>query len=97
MAQQELGLGIDLGTTISLASVVDSSGRPQVVTNRAGKHLIPSAVYFETNVMVGDAALDLGLLDPEGLAEAFKRDIGKHTSVAKFVAIRFHQKSLPHT
>ena len=77
MAQQELGLGIDLGTTISLASVVDSSGRPQVVTNRAGKHLIPSAVYFETNVMVGDAALDLGLLDPEGLAEAFKRDIGK--------------------
>ena len=77
MAKQELGLGIDLGTTISLASVVDSTGRPQVVTNRAGKHLIPSAIYFETNVMVGDAALDLGLLDPEGLAEAFKRDIGK--------------------
>ena len=77
MAKQELGLGIDLGTTISLASVVDSTGRPQVVRNRAGKHLIPSAIYFETNVMVGDAALDLGLLDPEGLAEAFKRDIGK--------------------
>lgn len=77
MAKQELGLGIDLGTTISLASVVDSTGRPQVVTNRAGKHLIPSAIYFETNVMVGDAALDLGLLDPDGLAEAFKRDIGK--------------------
>lgn len=74
---QRLGLGLDLGTTISLASVVDQSGRPDVVRSKAGRHLIPSAVYFETNVVVGDSALDLGLRDPEGLAEAFKRDIGK--------------------
>lgn len=72
-----LGLGLDLGTTISLASVVDQSGRPAVVKNKSGRHLIPSAVYFETNVVVGESALDLGLRDPHGLAEAFKRDIGK--------------------
>ncbi len=74
---QNAGLGLDLGTTISLASVVDQRGRPEVVKGAAGRHLIPSAIYFDTNIVVGESALELGLRDPEGLAEAFKRDIGK--------------------
>ena len=74
---QRAGLGLDLGTTISLASLVDSSGRPQVVAGPHGSHLIPSAIFFDQQVVVGEQALDLGLLDPQGLAEAFKRDIGK--------------------
>jgi molecular chaperone DnaK (HSP70) len=39
--------------------------------------LIPSAVYFDTNVIVGDTAMELGMSDPDGFAETFKRDIGK--------------------
>ncbi len=74
---QRAGLGLDLGTTISLASIVDGSGRPTVVNGPAGSHLIPSAIYFDKQIVVGEAALDLGLRDPQGLAEAFKRDIGK--------------------
>ncbi len=74
---QNAGLGLDLGTTTSLASIVDGRGRPEVVSGPAGRHLIPSAVYFDTNIVVGESALELGLRDPEGLAEAFKRDIGK--------------------
>ncbi len=74
---QKAGLGLDLGTTISLASIVGKSGRPEVVKGASGHHLIPSAIYFDNNVVVGDSALELGLRDPEGLAEAFKRDIGK--------------------
>ncbi len=74
---QRAGLGLDLGTTTSLASIVDSRGRPEVISGPSGSHLIPSAIYFDTNVVVGESALELGLRDPEGLAEAFKRDIGK--------------------
>ncbi len=74
---QKLGLGLDLGTTISLASVVDHCGRPKVVCGATGAHLVPSAVYFDADVVVGEAAMELGLRDPAGLAEAFKRDIGK--------------------
>lgn len=74
---KNVGLGIDLGTTISLASIVTESGRPAVVKGASGGHLIPSAIYFDKSVIVGESALELGLRDPEGLAEAFKRDIGK--------------------
>ncbi len=74
---QKVGLGLDLGTTISLASVVDRSGRPAVVREPSGNHLVPSAIYFDTGVIVGERAMELGLRDPGGFAEAFKRDIGK--------------------
>jgi molecular chaperone DnaK len=71
------GLGIDLGTTISLASVVNHRGKPEVVCGASGRHLVPSAVYFDSHVDVGETAMEHGLRDPRGLAEAFKRDIGK--------------------
>ena len=74
---QRAGLGLDLGTTISLASIVDATGRPSVVSGPEGSHLIPSAIYFDKHIVVGESALDAGLRDPQGLAEAFKRDIGK--------------------
>lgn len=74
---QNTALGLDLGTTISVASIVDQRGRPEAVAGPLGRHLIPSAIYFESNVVVGENALELGLRDPQGLAEAFKRDIGK--------------------
>ena len=74
---QHAGLGLDLGTTTCLASVVDGRGQPRGVSGRAGKHLIPSAIYFGPHIVFGENALELGLADPAGLAEAFKRDIGK--------------------
>lgn len=74
---QHVGLGLDLGTTTCLASIVDGRGRPQGISGRAGKRLIPSAIYFGNPIAFGERALDLGLADPAGLAEAFKRDIGK--------------------
>ncbi len=74
---RKLGLGLDLGTTISLASIVDNRGRPEVVRGPYGNPLIPSALYFDADVIVGEKAMESGLLDPLGFAEAFKRDIGK--------------------
>ena len=74
---QNAAIGFDLGTTISVASAVDRSGKPVPIRGAVGSHLIPSAIYFDTNVVVGESALELGLQDPEGLSEAFKRDIGK--------------------
>lgn len=74
---QHAGLGLDLGTTTCLASIVDAHGRPQGVSGRIGNHLIPSAIYFGPHIEFGERALELGLANPAGLAEAFKRDIGK--------------------
>lgn len=74
---QRAGLGLDLGTTTCLASIVDGRGRPEGVSGHAANRLIPSAIYFGSRIAFGDSALELGLADPAGLAEAFKRDIGK--------------------
>ncbi len=89
---QKVGLGFDLGTTISLASIVNQSGRPEVVRGPSGRHLIPSAIYFDTNVVVGESAMDLGLRDPQGFAEAFKRDIGKPHYSRDVRGLKFHLK-----
>ena len=52
-------IGIDLGTTNSLAACFTKDG-PVIIPNRQGKRLTPSAVSVdgEGNVYVGDAAVD---------------------------------------
>ncbi|WP_278279625.1 Hsp70 family protein [Clostridium sp. DMHC 10] len=44
-------LGIDLGTTFSVVSVIDKEGIPKVLNNSEGKTLTPSVIYFgEENI-----------------------------------------------
>ena len=52
-------IGIDLGTTNSLAACFTKDG-PVIIPNRQGKRLTPSAVSVDSegNVYVGDAAVD---------------------------------------
>ena len=53
----ELYVGIDLGTTYSLVSVL-VDGEPQVIKNSLGELLTPSAVHVteDGTVLVGSAA-----------------------------------------
>jgi molecular chaperone DnaK len=53
-------VGIDLGTTDSAIAYMNKDGRPEIITNREGKRLTPSAVMFDDDgtVVVGDIAKD---------------------------------------
>src|SRR5215471_16858627 len=71
-------VGIDLGTTFSLAAFVED-GRPVVVRDKSGVALVPSCVSFHEDgtVLVGSAARDRALSDPEHTIFSVKRLMGR--------------------
>ena len=70
-------IGIDLGTTNSLAAVW-RGGRAELIPNALGRYLTPSAVSLDETgrVLVGEAARDRLVSHPEYSAACFKRDMG---------------------
>lgn len=70
-------IGIDLGTTNSLAAYFTEDG-PEIIPNRLGKHLTPSVVSIDEKkqILVGETARELGLLCPDRTASVFKRSMG---------------------
>jgi len=71
-------VGIDLGTTMSVVSHLDSSHLASTIPNRDGDPLTPSAVYLDgSNVVVGKAAKDAASHYPGKVATLVKRDMGK--------------------
>ena len=70
-------IGIDLGTTNSLAAYYTEEG-PRIIPNRLGERLTPSAVSIDENdqIYVGETAKERMLLVPESTAAVFKRDMG---------------------
>ena len=70
-------IGIDLGTTNSLAAVW-RNGRSELIPNAAGEFLTPSAVSVDEDgsVLVGRAARDRLISHPERTAARFKRFMG---------------------
>ena len=71
-------VGIDLGTTFSLAAVVEN-GRPVVVRDASGVALVPSCLSFHEDgtVLVGSAARERALSDPEHTVFSVKRLMGR--------------------
>ncbi len=76
-------IGIDLGTTNSLAAVFRPAG-PELVPNALGEFLTPSAVSVDDNgeILVGRAARDRAVTHPERTAVAFKRRMGNREPIA---------------
>ena len=70
-------LGIDLGTTNSLAAYFMEEG-PKLIPNRLGKFLTPSVVSIdeEGQLYVGETAKERMLLHPDSAASVFKRNMG---------------------
>ena len=70
-------IGIDLGTTNSLAAYFDGT-EARIIPNRLGKNLTPSVVSVdnEGTVYVGETAKERKLLYPFQTAEVFKRGMG---------------------
>jgi molecular chaperone DnaK len=71
-------VGIDLGTTNSAIAYINDYGRPEVLSNSEGKKITPSVVQLRANgnALVGDAAKQEIALEKENTAQFFKRDMG---------------------
>jgi molecular chaperone DnaK len=74
-------VGIDLGTTFSAIATLDDHGLPVTLPNRDGDMLTPSAVLLldDGTAVVGQAALDVALEQPERVATLVKRCMGEQT------------------
>ena len=73
-----IAIGIDLGTTNTVvAAVVD--GVAVTLEDDQGRRLLPSVVSFHPNgtVLVGDAARDRRLIDPENTIYSIKPLLGR--------------------
>ena len=75
-------IGIDLGTTNSLVSYWDDvEGKVKLIPNEFGETLTPSVVGFtkDHEILVGKAAKEMLVSDPERTFREFKRDMGTET------------------
>lgn len=80
LQQQEMIVGIDLGTTNSLVSIIHpESKKPVVLKEFDGNALVPSVIHFgdNGNIVVGDEARRLLVLQPEHTIFSVKRLMGK--------------------
>ena len=70
-------IGIDLGTTNSLAAYMTEDG-PKIIPNRLGNNLTPSVVALDKdgNICVGETAKEMMFADPTCAASVFKRSMG---------------------
>ncbi len=75
-------LGIDLGTTHSLAAYVDGRNRPRLVPVEDGRVLLPSAVHYGEGgaVEVGESALRRAAERPLDTVLSVKRLLGRAPS-----------------
>lgn len=71
-------LGIDLGTTNSVAASIDDQGRIVILRNTLGSEITPSVVFFEPGggVIVGEDALQATATDPDSGVRLIKRQMG---------------------
>lgn len=72
-------IGIDLGTTNSVAAVV-RGGQPAVIPTAEGGPICPSVVAFNKNgeVLVGQVAKRQAIVNPENTVYSIKRFMGRH-------------------
>ncbi len=70
--------GIDLGTTYSVVSYIDETGRPAVTRNSDSQDTTPSVVYFESadNIVVGRVAKETAGVFPDQVVSLIKREMG---------------------
>ena len=68
-------IGIDLGTTYSLVTHFDETGRPKIIEDEESDKMTPSCVWFNNSeITVGkEARIQLGF---DGVVGRFKREIG---------------------
>jgi len=78
MAQREVIIGIDLGTTNSVVAVMEGS-EPVIIANQEGQRLTPSVVSFaaDNEVLVGEPARRQAVTQPHRTVKSVKRLMGR--------------------
>jgi molecular chaperone DnaK len=79
----EIVLGIDLGTTFSAMAWVNRYGKPEIITNAEGRPTTPSVLHFydEDACVVGDEAVKMVVIDPSNVVRFIKRHMGEDFSL----------------
>jgi molecular chaperone DnaK len=72
-------IGIDLGTTNSVVAHTDANGVTTTIAGTDGGRIVPSVVYIEpgTAPVVGERARRYAVVEPERVAQFFKRGMGE--------------------
>src|SRR4051794_8355197 len=72
-------LGIDFGTSTTLVALHDPTGGVKLLKNSEGDEVVPSVVAFtpQNRVLVGKAARNRRLMDPENALYSLKRILGR--------------------
>src|SRR4030095_10185482 len=85
-------IGIDLGTTNSVVSVMEG-GQPAVLVNQEGSRITPSVVAFtkEGERLVGQVAKRQAVTNPENTVFSVKRFMGR-----KFSEVAAEQPRVPY-
>jgi molecular chaperone DnaK len=93
---QDIILGIDLGTTYSAMSYVDRFGKPNIIPNSDGHATTPSAVYFygQQACVVGEEALKMTVVDPANVARFIKRAMGEASYELNFYGDNYTPQAL---
>lgn len=78
-------VGIDLGTTFSALSILNTIGKPEIVPNADGDRITPSAMFFDEEnpelVRVGIEAINSRHLNTERSIRWIKRHLGENEYV----------------
>jgi len=72
-------VGIDLGTSNTVVAFFDETGKPKIIPNIDGEMLTPSIVYVGpgcSEILVGTAAKNMEMIEPDRVFMEFKRDVG---------------------
>jgi len=75
---EQIVVGIDLGTTFSAIAYVNQYGKPEIIPNREGDRTTPSVVFFEDdgNPIVGKEARNQAIIEPRRTVRFVKREMG---------------------
>src|SRR5204863_3329909 len=80
LQQEEIIVGIDLGTTNSLVSIIHpDTKQPVALKEHNSSSLVPSVIYFDEygNITVGEEARKKLITEPQNTIFSAKRLMGK--------------------
>ena len=77
LKKNQPAIGIDLGTTYSVISYINDTGRPETIPNQEGDLLTPSVILFDgDSVIVGKEAAKAMATEYENVIDCPKRQVG---------------------
>jgi molecular chaperone HscA len=92
LQQEEIIVGIDLGTTNSLVAIIHpETKQPVALKEHNTSSLVPSVIYFDeqNNIIVGEAAKEQLVAAPQRTIFSAKRLMGKQYAELKKHATAF--------